>query len=76
MREGEFRNDAMESEHSSGMLTVDEVLTTKGYENLTRKEAEEYIQALVQFCVIVYTTYSKLEAKKQYQVETLNNKAA
>ena len=76
MREGEFRNDAMESEHSSGMLTVDEVLATKGYEHLTREEVEEYIQALVQFCVIAYTTYSKLEVQKDDEIETDNNLAA
>ena len=76
MREGEFRNDAMENEHSSGMLTVDEVLATKGFEHLTRKEAEEYIQAMVQFCVIAITVYSKLEVQHKNKVDTNNNLAA
>ena len=76
MRGEEFRNDAMESEHSSGMLTIDEVIATEGFEHLTREEAEEYIQALVQFCVIAYTTYSKLEAQKENEIETDNNLAA
>ena len=71
----EFRKDAIKEDKSSGMLTVDEVLTTKGFEHLTRKEAEEYIQAMVQFCTIIYTTYSKIEAKSKNEVET-NNEAA
>ena len=75
MREGEFRNDAKETDKSSGMLTVDEVLTTKGFEHLTRKEAEEYIQAMVQFCVIAYTTYSKIEAAKAAEETTDETKA-
>lgn len=70
-----FRKNARKEDKSSGMLTVDEVLTTKGFEHLTRNEAEEYIQAMVQFCMIVYTTYSKIEAKRKNEVET-NNEAA
>ncbi len=71
-----FRNDAMEKDKSSGMLTVDEVLTTKGFEHFTKEEAEEYIQAMVQFCVIVYTTYSKIEAKRKEEEELSNKKLA
>lgn len=66
-----FRNDAMEKDKSLGMLTVNEVLTTKGLEHFTKEEAEDYIQAMVQFCVIVYTTYSKIEASEE---EHLTNK--
>ena len=72
----EVRNESEEKDKFASVLTVEEVLTTKGFEHLTKEEAEEYIQALVQFCVIAYTTYSKLEAKGEIQVETNNNLAA
>ena len=67
-----FRNDAMEKDKSLGMLTVNEVLTTKGFEHFTREEAIDYIQEMVQFCVIVYTTYSKIEAASEKQITNKN----
>ena len=72
MNEGEFRNDATKKDKSSGMLTVDEVLRTKGFEHYTKEEAEEYIQSMVQFCVIMYTTYSVIE--QTAKEEQLTNK--
>ena len=72
----EVRNESEEKDKFASVLTVEEVLTTKGFEHLTKEEAEEYIQTLVQFCVIAYMTYSKLEAKGEIQVETNNNLAA
>jgi len=67
-----FRNDAMEKDKSLGMLTVNEVLTTKGFEHFTREEAIDYIHEMVQFCVIVYTTYSKIEAASEKQTTNKN----
>jgi hypothetical protein len=61
MNEEEFRNDAMGKDKSLGMLTVDEVLTTKGFEHLTREEAHEYIDCLVQFCMILYQLHTRKE---------------
>lgn len=63
-----FRNNAMKQDKSLGMLTVNEVLTTRGFEHFTREEALDYIQAMVQFCVIVYTTYSKIESASEKRI--------
>ena len=41
------------------MLTVDEVLTTKGFKHLTREEAQEYIDNLIQFCMVLYQLYTR-----------------
>ena len=76
MEEGEFRNDAMGEDKSLVMLTVDEVLTTKGFEHFTREEAEEYIQSMIQFCVIMYTTYSAVEKAAEKEGLINKNKAA
>jgi uncharacterized phage-associated protein len=61
MSREEFRNNAVEKNNSNGLLTIEEVLTTKGFEHFTTKEAEEYIQAMVQFCMMAYKMYSKIE---------------
>ena len=60
MNEGEFRNDATKKDKSSGMLTVDEVLTTKGFEHFTKEEAEEYIESIRKYCLIRYKLYFSL----------------
>jgi len=53
-----------EKDKSSGMLTVDEVLTTKGFVHLTREQAQEYIDGLIQFCMILYQLFTRREEKK------------
>jgi len=74
MNAEEFRNDAMEKKDKSSGITVDEVLTTKGLEHLKRKQVEEDIEGLTQFCVIAIITFSKIEV--QNKIETDNNLAA
>lgn len=54
----EVRKDAMERDKFSAFLTVEEVLTTKGFEKLTRKEAEEYIESIRRYCLIAYKLYA------------------
>ena len=61
MNREEFRKDEREMDKSSGMLTVDEVLTTKGCEHLTREQAQEYIDSLVRFCMVLYQLYTRRE---------------
>jgi|GEM_PF-4232158 len=62
MNEGEIRSKQIKP---NTLLTVDEVRKTKGFQQLTKKEAKEYIQALVQFCMLAYQMYSKLEKDKR-----------
>lgn len=72
----EVRIDAKEKDKSSGMLTADEVLTTIGFEHFTREEAEEYIQSMIQFCVIMYSIYSVVEKAAEKEELIITNKAA
>lgn len=57
MSADEFRKNAMEEDKSSGFLTVDEVLTTKGFEHLSKKEAKEYIETVERYCLMMYQLY-------------------
>jgi len=76
MNAEEFRNDAIEKDKSSGMLTVDEVLTTKGFEHLTREEAQEYIENMVQFCMVLYQLYTRKEENGLGDIESHIKKEA
>ncbi|MBL4707401.1 MAG: hypothetical protein JKY48_03060 [Flavobacteriales bacterium] len=55
----EVRKDVKERDKFATFLTVEEVQKTKEFETLTRKEAEEYIESIRQYCLIVYKQYSK-----------------
>ena len=59
----EVRNDAKEKDKFTSVLTVEKVLTTKGFERLTRKEAEEYIIGVERYCLMMYQLFL-LEQKK------------
>lgn len=77
MNAEEFRNDAMEKkDKSSGMLTADEVATTKGFEHLTRKQVEEDIEGLTQFSVLAIVIFSKIEGEQNNQVDIPLKKAS
>lgn len=60
MNAEEFRNDASEKDKFATFLTVEEVQTTKGFETLTREEAEEYIESIRKYCLIRYKLYFSL----------------
>ncbi len=72
MSEGEFRKNAMKEDKSSGFLTVDEVLTTKGFEHLTKEEAKEYIITVERYCLMMYQLYL-IERKKADSMASSNN---
>ncbi len=76
MNAEEFRNDASEKDKLFSVVTVDEILKTKGNKHLTKKEAKEYIQGMFRFCMIAYTAFSKSDANKEDEVKTNKNKAA
>ncbi|MGD1847957.1 MAG: hypothetical protein ACFB10_21400 [Salibacteraceae bacterium] len=42
-------------------LTVEQVLATKGFENWTRKQAQEYIESLDRYCRLMYPLYCRLK---------------
>ncbi len=46
-------------------LTVEELKQYKGFENLTDKEAEEYIESMYQYCIIAYELYKQEKIKQQ-----------
>ena len=54
----EVRKDAMERDKFAAFLTVEEVLTTKGFEKLSKEEAEEYIESIRRYCLIAYKLYA------------------
>lgn len=76
MKREEVRKDAEEKDKLFSVVTVDEILKTKGSEHLTKKEAKEYIQGMFRFCMIVYTAFSKSDANKEDEVKANKNKAA
>tara|TARA_B110000046_G_scaffold173759_1_gene196716 strand:- start:67257 stop:67487 length:231 start_codon:yes stop_codon:yes gene_type:complete len=76
MNEGEFRNDASEKDKLSSIVTVDEILKTKGNKHLTKKEAKEHIRGMFRFCMTAYLAFSKSESNKKDEVKTNKNKAA
>ncbi len=76
MNAEEFRNDASEKDKLFSVVTVDEILKTKGNEHLTKKEAKEHIQGMFRFCMIAYNAFSKSEVNRKDEVKTNNNKAA
>lgn len=74
----EFRKDARDKKDTKlrklkkGKVTVEEVMEMKEFKGVSKKEAEEYIKTLEQYCLIMCQFYIEI----QEQVNTNLNQVA
>ena len=71
MNAEEFRNDASVKDKFASVLTVEKVITTKGFEKLTRKEAEEYIISVERYCLMMYQLFLLKQKRTSNNIKRL-----
>lgn len=67
MKGEEFRKGKKKNDNSSivriGRVTVEEVMSMKEFEGITKKEAKKYINVLEQYCLLMCQLYLEFKDK-------------